>query len=150
MMLIVLVAVTQQMFLALYLPHLHLEPLVIKLSSVWDKRLIMASVLKLRDYTISKLYIREDLSPEVRAARASRRKVLLASRSSPNQKSIQSSSNKSKSMARSSPTRSDARSKSPHRSSYPSSSSGLSDGNASDSDNCRGWNSGSNFVKYPD
>ena len=82
----------------------------------------MASVRKLRDYTIPKLYIREDLSPEARAACASRRKALLASRSSPNQQSIQSSSNKSKSIARSSPTPSDARSKSPHRSSSPSSS----------------------------
>ena len=135
MMLTVLVAVTQQMFLSLYISSPPLpQPLLIKLSSVWDKCLIMASVRKLRDYTIPKLYMHEILSPEARAARASRRKALLASHSSPNQQSIQSSSNKSKSMARASPTPSDARSKSSHCSSSPSSSSGLSDGNASDSD----------------
>ena len=107
-------------------------PLLIKLSGVWDKRLIMASVRKLRDYTISKLYICEDLSPEAQAARASRRKALLASRSSPNQKPLVISP---------SPWPDPVQlllmlvlSLHNHRSSSPSSSSGLSDGNASDSD----------------
>ena len=40
------------------------RPLLIKLASVWDRRMIMSNVRKLKDYQVSKLYIREDLSPE--------------------------------------------------------------------------------------
>ena len=51
------------------------RPLLVKLSSTWDKRLILAAKRNLKDYTIKRLFIREDLSPEVRKQRAQQRKV---------------------------------------------------------------------------
>ena len=50
------------------------RPLLVKLSSTWDKRLILAAKRNLKDYRIKRLFIREDLSPEVRKQRAQQRK----------------------------------------------------------------------------
>lgn len=48
------------------------RPLLIKLVSVWDKRLVLSSVRKLRDYSVPRLFVREDLSPEAREDRRDR------------------------------------------------------------------------------
>ena len=50
------------------------RPLLVKLSNVWDKRLILAAKRNLKDFSIKRLFIREDLSPETRKIRAQRRK----------------------------------------------------------------------------
>ena len=41
-------------------------PLLIKLDSSWDRRLLLASCRKLKGYTTHKLFLREDLPPEAR------------------------------------------------------------------------------------
>ena len=48
-------------------PH----PLLIKLGSVWDRRLLLASCCKLKGFTDNRLYLREDLPPELREKRNS-------------------------------------------------------------------------------
>ena len=53
--------------------QLKLRPLLIKLASVWDRRMIMSNVRKLKDYEVSKLYIREDLSPQSRKMKLMKR-----------------------------------------------------------------------------
>lgn len=45
------------------------RPVLIKLSTAWDRRLVLASRRKLKDFRIGRLFIREDLSPEERAKR---------------------------------------------------------------------------------
>ena len=50
------------------------RPLLVKLSNAWDKRLILAAKRNLKDFSIKRLFIREDLSPETRKLRAQRRK----------------------------------------------------------------------------
>ena len=50
------------------------RPLLVKLSNVWDKRLILAAKRNLKDFSIKRLFIREDLSPETRKIRAQNRK----------------------------------------------------------------------------
>ncbi len=45
------------------------RPILLKLSSTWDRRLIMSNVGKLKEYTIKRLFIREDLPPEARQRR---------------------------------------------------------------------------------
>ena len=45
------------------------RPVLLKLSSAWDRRLILSAVRKLRGYAIKRLFIREDLSPEDRQKR---------------------------------------------------------------------------------
>ena len=47
-------------------------PLLIKLESTCDKRLLLASSRKLKGYTISRLFLREDLPPEARSAKTKR------------------------------------------------------------------------------
>lgn len=47
------------------------RPVLIKLESCWDKRLLLASCRKLKGYSDHKLFIREDLPPEARANRRS-------------------------------------------------------------------------------
>ena len=42
------------------------RPLLIKLDSSWDRRLLLASCRKLKGYTTQKLFLREDLPPEAR------------------------------------------------------------------------------------
>ena len=44
-----------------------------KLCSEWDKRLILSSKFKLKEYSVSKVFLREDLPLEVRQARAKQR-----------------------------------------------------------------------------
>ena len=51
------------------------RPLLIKLSSVWDKRLILSCKYKLKEYSTPNLFLREDVPFEVRKARALARKV---------------------------------------------------------------------------
>ena len=51
------------------------RPLLVKLSSVWDKRLVISCKYKLKGYPTPNLYIHEDLPLEVRKARALARKV---------------------------------------------------------------------------
>ena len=50
------------------------RPLLVKLSSAWDKRLILAAKRNVKHFSIKRLFIREDLSPETRKLRAQRRK----------------------------------------------------------------------------
>ena len=50
------------------------RPLLVKLSSAWDKRLTLAAKRNLKDFKIKRLFTREDLSPEMRKMRAQRRK----------------------------------------------------------------------------
>ena len=51
------------------------RPLLVKLSSAWDKRLALAAKRNLKDFKIARLFVREDLSPEVRKLRVQRRKA---------------------------------------------------------------------------
>ena len=51
------------------------RPLLIKPSNVWDKRLILTSVRKLKEYSILKLFVREDVSPEARQQHAKRKSI---------------------------------------------------------------------------
>ena len=50
------------------------RPLLVKLSSAWDKRLTLAAKRNLKDFKIKRLFVREDLSPEMRKLKAQRRK----------------------------------------------------------------------------
>ncbi len=45
------------------------RPVLIKLSTVWDRRLVLASKRKLKSFRISRLFIREDVSPDQRLNR---------------------------------------------------------------------------------
>ena len=42
------------------------RPILIKLVNCWDKRLLLSSCRKLKEYTPHKLFIREDLPPDAR------------------------------------------------------------------------------------
>ena len=42
------------------------RPVLLKFMSTWDHRLVMSAVSKLKEFKMSGLYIREDLSPEER------------------------------------------------------------------------------------
>ncbi len=52
------------------LPAQRPHPVLIKVSTVWDRRLILASKWKLKEFCVSLHYIREDLSPKDRQERA--------------------------------------------------------------------------------
>ena len=45
------------------------RPMLIKLDNCWDRRLLLSSCRKLKDYSVSKLFLREDLPPEARISR---------------------------------------------------------------------------------
>ena len=45
-------------------PPGRLRPVLLKFMSTWDRRLVMSAVSKLKEFKMSGLYIREDLSPE--------------------------------------------------------------------------------------
>ena len=49
--------------------YIHARPVLVKLSSVWDKRLILISKSKLKHFRLSRIFVRPDLSPEERVAR---------------------------------------------------------------------------------
>ncbi len=42
------------------------RPILIKLASAWDRRLLLNSKRKLKEFRVSRLFLREDLSPEER------------------------------------------------------------------------------------
>ena len=42
------------------------RPILIKLKNYWDKRQLLSSCRKLKDYSVNKLFIRENLPPEAR------------------------------------------------------------------------------------
>ena len=50
------------------------RPLLVKLSNMWDKRLILAAKRNLKNFSTKRLFLREDLSPEARQKRAQQRK----------------------------------------------------------------------------
>ena len=54
------------------------RPIVLKLCSPWDRRLVLANRFNLKGYDVEGLFVREDLSPEARQQRrekfASRRR----------------------------------------------------------------------------
>ena len=45
------------------------RPMLIKLDNCWDRRLLLSSCRKLKDYSVSRLFLREDLPPEARTSR---------------------------------------------------------------------------------
>ena len=45
------------------------RPLLIKVDNFWDRRLLLSSCRKLKGYSVSKLFLREDLPPEARASK---------------------------------------------------------------------------------
>ncbi len=45
------------------------RPVILKLASAWDRRIVLSTVRKLKDYAVKRIFIREDLSPEVRQKR---------------------------------------------------------------------------------
>ena len=45
------------------------RPVLIKFSTAWDRRLVLASKRKLKEFRTERLFIREDLSPQVRLER---------------------------------------------------------------------------------
>ena len=47
----------------------HPWPVLVKFSSAWDRRLVLISKRKLKEYSIGRLFIREDLFPQVRLER---------------------------------------------------------------------------------
>ena len=49
------------------------RPVLIKLASAWDRKVVLISKRKLKDYSVSRLFIREDLPPIVRSQRKSRK-----------------------------------------------------------------------------
>ncbi len=51
-------------------PAQHPRPVLVRLSTVWDRRLVLASKRKLKEFHISRLFIREDLSLEDRQKRS--------------------------------------------------------------------------------
>ncbi len=55
------------------------RPVLLKVSSAWDRRLILSTVRKLRDYAVKRIFIREDLSP---VEQLKRREAFLARTSS--------------------------------------------------------------------
>ncbi len=50
------------------------RPLLVKLVSEWDRRLLLSAKFKLKHFSSARVFLREDLPPEVRAARAQKRK----------------------------------------------------------------------------
>lgn len=50
-------------------PPLRPRPVILKLSSAWDRRLVLSTVRKLKGYAIKRIYICEDLSLEDRQRR---------------------------------------------------------------------------------
>jgi len=48
------------------------RPVLVKLTSSWDRRLVMSIVRKIKDYAIKGIFIREDLTPEERQKRRER------------------------------------------------------------------------------
>ena len=56
------------------------RPLLIKLTSIWDKRLVLASKRVLKEYSVPRIFINEDLPLEVRRARAQKRQSVSNSR----------------------------------------------------------------------
>lgn len=57
------------------------RPILLKLASSWDRRLIMSEVHNLKDFKLKGVFIREDLSPE---ARLKRRELYLARKEASN------------------------------------------------------------------
>lgn len=49
------------------LPSARPRPLLIKLDNYWDRRLLLAACRKLKGYSESRLFLREDLSPDARS-----------------------------------------------------------------------------------
>ena len=47
-------------------PSFRPHPIILKFSSAWDRRLVLSAVRKLKGYTLMRIFIREDLSPEDR------------------------------------------------------------------------------------
>ena len=45
------------------------RPIVLKLVYPWDRRLVLANRFKLKEYSTKGIFVREDLSPEVRQQR---------------------------------------------------------------------------------
>lgn len=56
------------------------RPLILKLMSPWDRRLVLSNKYRLKEYEVKGIFIREDLSPEERA----KRKLQRQSGSGPN------------------------------------------------------------------
>ena len=52
----------------------HPRPIILKLVSPWDRRLVLANRFSLKNYDVSGVYIREDLSPDERKVRMQRRR----------------------------------------------------------------------------
>ena len=51
------------------LPSARPRPLLIKLDNYWDRRLLLAACRKLKGYSESRLFLREDLPPDARSRR---------------------------------------------------------------------------------
>lgn len=45
------------------------RPILLKLASAWDRRLVLSNKFKLKEYDVKGIFIREDLSPEERQLR---------------------------------------------------------------------------------
>ena len=45
---------------------------LVKLTTIWDKRLLLLSKQKLKEFRLSRIFVRPDLSPEERATRKNR------------------------------------------------------------------------------
>ena len=50
----------------------HPRPVLVKFLTVWDRRLILLSKRKLKDFRLSRIFVRPDLSPEERRDRRQR------------------------------------------------------------------------------
>ena len=49
------------------------RPVILKLSSPWDRRLVLSSRFNLKNYEVKGIFVREDLSPEERKLREQNR-----------------------------------------------------------------------------
>ena len=54
------------------MPPCRPRPVLLKLMSTWDRRLVMSAVSKLKGFRVTSMYIIEDLSPEERQKRCDR------------------------------------------------------------------------------
>ena len=51
--------------------HARPRPVLVKLTTIWDKRLLLLSKQKLKEFKLSRIFIRPDFSPQERATRIS-------------------------------------------------------------------------------
>ena len=52
--------------------HARPRPVLVKLTTIWDKRLLLLLKQKLKEFKLSRIFVRPDFSPQERATRKNR------------------------------------------------------------------------------